>query len=170
MTHKQVQEMFKRAQRVAIEAGVPISNKIDPVIKFAKATSWLGMCHYCNTGVYDQYIRISEYHIKDDEQEVFATLLHELIHTVKDCSNHGPNFKHWAQVLTEATGIEIGVVGHSKSCSKMRRIKTARSNKGHLVKCEGCGCQWRRTRHSNLTLHPELYHCNGCGGKLTLVY
>lgn len=168
MTHEQVQEMFKRAQRVALDAGVPISDRIDPVIKFAKATSWLGMCLHCSIGIYKHYIRISEYHLNDDEQDVFGTLLHELIHTVKDCNNHGPNFKYWARVLTEVTGIKIGRTGNSKACSEVRRIKTARSN-GHLVKCEDCGCQWYRTRHSNLTLHPEHYHCR-CGGKLTLVY
>ena len=36
-----------------------------------------------------------------------STMMHELIHTIDDCFNHGKVFKHYAQMLTNHTGIKV---------------------------------------------------------------
>lgn len=56
----------------------------------------------------------------------------------------------------------------SASCA-LDEISHMKRLKAHLVVCDKCGAEYYRSRNSNLTLHPERYHCH-CGGSLKLKY
>ena len=173
-TKEQVTKMLEE-ERVNLEKiGIPISKDICPEIRFAKATSWYGMCEprrYHNGRMYKFRICFSEYHLASDEKSVRNTIIHELLHTCPDCLNHGPKWQKYAAVVNAKMSYDIKRCGGDKesAAESLAKGREEKYGMGHLLECKKCGAQWKRTRHSNFTLHPERYTCR-CGGGIELKY
>jgi predicted SprT family Zn-dependent metalloprotease len=100
-----------------------------------------------------------------------ATIVHEILHTVPGCLDHGPKWKqmaarymdHYPQYRIRRTMSkeEAGIVedgGIEKSLQK-------RSVYRYALRCRGCGKVVYRMRMSPFVRHPSAYRCARCGGK-----
>jgi predicted SprT family Zn-dependent metalloprotease len=65
--------------------------------------------------------------------------------------------------MNEAYGYHIARL----STNEEMGVEEARPYR-YLLRCEGCGMEFKRYRASPLTEHPERYRCR-CGGRLIRV-
>lgn len=149
----------------------PVSvNKVELVkAKSFYADAWRGL----------NKIRVSVYYLSANIEEVRATIMHELCHMVPESGRgHGKGWqaiaaqvnRNYPQYNIKRVGSQLA--GSVKSFSLRAAASIAEGGskpvRHHIVKCTACGRTWTRSRESNLTLHPEHYHCT-CGGSLIRV-
>lgn len=172
ITKERVEQILQEEIQKAKALGIQVE-PISPKIKFPKAKSFYGMCHKEQTLVegkrYYYYIRISEYFLEAEEEEIRQTVMHEVLHAVKNSIGHGPVWKANVAKVNKAYGYQIARIGTFHNFNLREHAPCANESRGHLVVCNKCGCKFHRTRHSRLTLHPDLYKCR-CGGSLRLEY
>jgi predicted SprT family Zn-dependent metalloprotease len=124
-------------------------------------TRW-GQCRHNPDGTH--IIEIS-YRLMEDsvsEEALMNTLMHELIHTIKGCNNHGVNFKRVAAQINRAYGLNI------KTCTSAAEKGVAEVQRKVVIKhrfvCEDCGQTVERQRESDFTRRYQRYTCGCCGG------
>ena len=110
-------------------------------------------------------ISVSERLLHSDVSDVSAmdTIIHELLHTVPGCSNHGAKWKHYAEVVNSAypqyhikrtaTFEDKGVVPDPVSYK-------------YKIFCIKCGASSYYARCTKAVRFPSLYKCSRCGGEL----
>jgi len=158
-TQKLLNEYYLEAEKIVRDLNIKIGT-VKRVIP-TKAQRW-GDCKKNPDNTYE--IRVNKVLIKEDKrEEAIQTLIHELLHTVNKCMNHGKRWKQLAYKVSCNTSYEIS---RTTSCEhKGVDIKDLKKV-NYIVKCTGCGSERVRTRMSKLVKHPEFYRCGNCGSKL----
>jgi len=163
MTTKAKQERLDKYQRRAQEIleTLNIQTQIIGQMKVTKNQVW-GKCHRVAPGLYD--IQINELLlVKDKGHEAMTTVLHEMLHTVKGCFNHGPKWKELADLVNKNYHYNIK---RTTSCDE-KGIKEDDFRKvRYILECQGCGYKIKRTKKSKIIKNPEHYLCGKCRGKL----
>lgn len=130
----------------------------------------LGRCKRAYYATGEQYwIELAEKVAKDNVDLHFVKniIMHELVHTMPGCFNHGPNFHRKAEVINRYLGYHIGT---EESGANMLAAGVApidrRLNAKYKVVCEKCGQTLYRLRWCDLTANAGKYTCtrNNCGG------
>lgn len=109
--------------------------------------------------------------IKDDSRAIIRlenTIIHELIHTIPGCMNHGPKFKFYA----DAVNMRYGNKYHISRCNSMADegiIKERRPIK-YIIECNNCHYQYkyRKTPKWTASYIYEKCWCSKCNVKKTL--
>lgn len=107
-----------------------------------------------------------------DDQMAKDTILHELIHTIRD-KNGKPASKHtglWLQIANEVN--ERFPQYHIKraTTSAEKGIEPAKLHQtNYIIRCEHCGKEYHRERMSKVIAHPEKCRCGNCGHTLRRV-
>lgn len=113
------------------------------------------------------HIEISKWVMELDDYIIKNTIIHELIHCIPFCSNHGQEFKKYANIINRKLGYNITTVGNKKDDYKKSNIEYIEEVKKYKYKiiCLKCGKEYLRVRKpSNL----NKYRCSICNGKLKL--
>jgi predicted SprT family Zn-dependent metalloprotease len=156
-----LQEIIQEAKNI----NIPVGN-IDPGVTInTRATKRLGQCSKRG----DKYfIQISSYTITEDLKVVRETLAHEILHTAKDCMNHGEMWKRYANKMNRIYGYDIT---RAKNIASFGITKpTVNHLTNYTLKCQGtCGQVIHRHRKSKLITHTHLFRCAKCGGKLLVI-
>lgn len=153
--------LLKIAAAQAVEAGVPISDKIQKHIQInRRAKKRFGMCINKN-GVFT--IELSEMLLEAPERSCMQTIAHELIHTCDGCDNHGELFRKYADIMNRRYGYDI----RRTNTAEEMGIEPAKvqGNVKYIIECQSCKTKIFRTRYSNVAAHPSRYRCR-CGGIL----
>ena len=95
-----------------------------------------------------------------DNKALETTVLHELLHTVNGCMNHGHNWQNVANKVNSRYGYNI------KRTTSSEEKGIERTPYTYMVKCKDCGCEIGRYKMSNVIQRPQNYRCGCCGGKL----
>jgi len=127
--------------------------------KIDNSVKQLGRCCVNNEEI---TIGISRLLFKDD-QELKNTILHEMIHTIVGCCNHGMLWKQYATIVTKATGHEITRTGCVSSIIKKEMVGKAK----YIVTCDKCNRKIYRYKKSKLVTESYYYLCE-CGGSFTV--
>lgn len=166
---RNINDYAKRCMTELDDIGIEYGNIIEFKVNTRAKKRW-GQCKAVPGG-YSINISAILLDERNDEQGLKNTIIHELLHSCKGCMNHGENWKRLAAKVNRAYGYNI------KRCSsadekgvqeETRPIKTTREIK-YIVKCNGCGHTYTRTKMSKLIQHPEHYRCGCCGGKLSVI-
>ena len=90
------------------------------------------------------------------------TILHEIIHTCRDCKGHDQRWKMYAKKINDHFGYNI-----KRTNSQEDKGVTVRREKEykHILKCGGCGLIFQRTRASKFVKNPSRFRCGKCGSK-----
>ena len=83
------------------------------------------------------YIGINKKLIEDNF-EIEKTMVHELIHTIPGCNNHGPNFKRYAELINRhypEYNVSTYYTPDSDETENIANIKKPK----YVVTCENCG-------------------------------
>ena len=95
------------------------------------------------------------------------TIMHELIHCIPYCNNHGTEFKKYANIINLNYNYNISRVGDKKRDFEKSKIKFKEANThNYEIVCKGCNNIFYRQRLSkNFT---RKYRCAICGSKFEI--
>lgn len=114
-------------------------------------------------------IEVSEWVMDLNEDIIKNTIIHELIHCMPRCSNHGEVFKNYAKIVNEKLGYNISRVGNKKNdYEKSNKEYTEKQvNYKYKVICDGCNQTFFRQRI--IRSFTRKYRCGKCGGRFKIV-
>lgn len=114
---------------------------------------------------FDKYtIEISDWVLQLDDDTIKNTIIHELIHCLPDCNNHGTYFKRYAQYINDELGYNISRLGNKKKDFLKNNIEYKEEKEyNYKITCEKCGNVFYRERIGKD--FEKKYRCT-CLGKL----
>lgn len=123
---------------------------------------------------YDSYkkytIEISKWVMKLDSSIIKNTIIHELIHCLPYCNNHGTYFKMYANIINTKLGYNISRVGNRKEDLEKSNIEykcELEEKYKYIIECEKCGQTFYRNRlQKNF---KNKYRCSKCLGRLKVM-
>ena len=128
-----------------------------------KMYSYLGVCSR-RGGRFK--ITINPALLDSSETDLEDTILHEMIHTVDGCWNHGAEWKRKAKMINDRFGYNISRCGNTDAVEKRRE---EHSPYKYAVECPVCGYRWKYRRWCKTVAHPDHYRCTECDAKLKAV-
>lgn len=157
MTKEQVEKMVHAYRYDMLTRGIKVG-KISRVWFSKDSFGKFGSCTKLMNGYF--VIEITDLGMHGD---VKSTIVHELIHTVAGCYNHGPKFQEIARLLSSAYNIELGTRASKKEMALSEEYRISKAK--YIIRCKKCGQVITRQRATRLVKYPMTYSC-GCGGDL----
>ena len=157
MNKEQVEQMVFAYRHDMMTRGIKVG-KISRVLVSDKSFGKFGSCRRLINGYF--VIEITDLGLHGD---VKTTIVHELIHTVEGCFNHGPKFQEIARLLSSAYNIELGTKASKNEMELSKEYRIAKAK--YVIRCKKCGQIITRQRATRLVKLPMTYRC-GCGGDL----
>lgn len=152
-----LKDVFKECEIMAIEANIPIGIISDIKINTRAKQRW-GLCTLLPDHSFK--IEISSRLLEDNvsKEALIDTVMHEILHTVEGCMNHGKTWKLYAKIVNEKYGLNI------KRCtsSAEKHIEPSIDEYNYIIACPKCGYQWKYIRLTNAVKYPNRYHHTGC--------
>ena len=142
-----------------------------------KMTGKFGYCkvHRDFIGQAEFYIYINSAILdtRNPYESIMNTILHELLHTIRGCMNHGNKWKAYASVI-EKHYPEYRITRTADAETEgmcAESLAEMRVPKKYALVCEKCGkiCK-KYSRLSGAAKNPERYIHSACGGKLKVEY
>ena len=124
--------------------------------------------------IYDVFmkhnIEISKWVLELNDDIIRNTIMHELIHCLPYCNNHGKEFKKYAELINEKLGYEIQRLGNKEKDYEKSNIVFDKSDEveyKYKIRCKKCGIVFYRQRLKKNFIRD--YRCGDCKGKLELI-
>jgi predicted SprT family Zn-dependent metalloprotease len=124
--------------------------------------------------IYDVFmkhnIEISKWVLELNDDIIKNTIMHELIHCLPYCNNHGKEFKKYAELINEKLGYEIQRLGNKEKDYEKSNIVFDKSDEveyKYKIRCKKCGIVFYRQRLKKNFIRD--YRCGACKGKLELI-
>ena len=161
-TTEQITKMVYSFREDMLSRGINVGRVCN--VKFTKSTHNFGTCLRVMKGVYE--ITITDLGLHGD---VISTIVHELIHTVEGCYDHGSKFQSIAKKLSKVYNIDLGTRASKKEMDMTREYRISKAK--YVIKCTNpsCPCIVLRDRAVDVVKHTERYSCGTCGSKLIRV-
>lgn len=117
----------------------------------------------------EHHIEISKWLMELDNEIIKNTIIHELIHCIPFCNNHGEYFKKYAKYINERLGYNIKRTGNIKDDYEKSNVEYQERmvSYKYKIKCKNCGQEILRQRFNVKKINQ--YRCGKCGGKLILL-
>ena len=134
-----------------------IKNKMKPIIKVGispRAVSRYGICKYKNNGC---IIEVSKILFELEDKFMIETLIHEILHTLKDTKGHNYKWKLYADKINRNT--DYNIVRTTDYGNKV--------NYKVNIKCIKCGkiySQNRINKNKLTNIKNKKCRCSLCGG------
>lgn len=158
-----LQELTERAYRILRNLNIEVKDNVK--VEWSKTVQTKTLGTYYNRS---NSITISRlFHVLPDN-EVMATLLHELLHSVDGCQNHGTKWKALAHTVNRAYGCNI-----KRTSDLMRRYGDKLYDEGfftHKIYCSACNSTQYYTREPKVKDNLGSCYCGTCRKHDTLVY
>lgn len=165
---KNLNELANVCMQELDNIGIEYGNVVSWEVNTRAKQRW-GQCRHLGGNCHS--INISSRLLQDDVADEGAknTIIHELLHTVKGCNNHGTEWQRMADKVNKAYGYNI------KRCSSADEkgvpdIEVIPNAVKHKFICEGCGQVIVRTKESKFTKNYQNYRCGRCKGNFTKVF
>ncbi len=164
MVRQNLNTILKQVIKETQELKIPVSNNIsEEVIINSRPKKRFGCCRKRENKF---IIEISEFVLNCDEKIIRQILAHEILHTCRDCYDHGVVWKKYADMMNKAYGYNIkrtfsfedAGIGEYKPNVSTATIR-------YIIKCKKCGKEYPRQRAGKITRNVKNYRCR-CGGKL----
>lgn len=155
-------QLLKKGIKQVIEAGIQPGHIHPEVILNSRAKTRFGVCRK-TPGEYDFQIELNSELLKAKEEKALNTVVHEILHSVKGCMNHGAIWTNYANKMNRKFGYDIS------RTSTYEKLGLVRPKPKYLVQCQGCGVEVHRSRRSKLITHINDFACGTCNGKLKLM-
>ena len=114
-------------------------------------------------------IEISQWVMDLKEEIIKNTIIHELIHCMPKCNNHGEYFKNYAKNINEKLGYNISRTGNKQKDFEKSNIEYNEKpiQYKYQIICENCNQNFLRQRVSRS--FTRKYRCGKCGGKFKII-
>lgn len=115
------------------------------------------------------HIEISKWVMDLNDEIIKNTIIHELIHCIPNCNNHGKDFKFYAKFVNNNLGYNITRVGNKENDYKNSGIEFTEKEKipnyKYKIICKNCGqIYYRQKMKKNFF---TKYLCGKCRRKIT---
>lgn len=166
MNQGDVNKLFEQVRKEARELNIPVpENIIEEIFINKRPKKRFGCCHF-KDGKF--LIEISEFILGCGEDKVRGVLAHELLHTCKNCCDHGNTWKKYARLINEAYGYDIKRVSSFEDMGIDKAENSCEDKIKYIIKCNKCGKEYPRQRFTCVMKKINAYRCQ-CGGTLTLI-
>lgn len=168
MNRTELDENLIRVIKEAQELNIPVPDNISNSVTVNPRPKKRYGCCRKNNGEFR--IEISEFVLACEPDKIRSVLAHEVLHTCRDCYNHGNKWKQYAKMMNESYGYnikrtstneEMGLPQREGSDKDTAKIK-------YIIKCQRCGREYPRQRFTCVMKKINAYRCS-CGGKLSLL-
>ena len=138
-----ITRIFNTVSKELIKIGVPIPvkdiKKVGELKTRSKRVRGVTYTAYNNPNIDDKtnYIGINKKLI-GEASEIKGTMVHELIHTIPGCNNHGPNFKKYAGLINRHYP-KYNVSTYYKVDEEDSEVVSKTPK--YIVTCETCGAK-----------------------------
>ncbi len=113
------------------------------------------------------HIYISKWVLELNDKVIKNTIIHELIHCIPYCNDHGKYFKKYATYINERLGYNISRLGNKKDDYKNSNIEYLEDNNyNYQIICSKCGQSFYRQRLNKNFVNK--YRCGICKGKFKI--
>ena len=110
------------------------------------------------------HIEISPWVMQLEDDIIKNTIMHELIHCLPYCNNHGQEFKRYANLINKKYGYDISRVGNKKADFEKSKVEYKETmNYRYKIICKKCSQEFYRQRLAKNFIRK--YRCIKCGGK-----
>lgn len=108
------------------------------------------------------HIEISKWVMELEDNVIKNTIMHELIHCMPYCNNHGTEFKKYANMINIHYNYDVSRVGDKKKDFEKSNIEYNEiKNYNYKIVCKGCKQEFYRQRLSKNFVRK--YRCARCG-------
>ncbi len=160
---KDYMAMFNEAMEIVDGLGIEAGEIVEVKLNY-RAKNRLGRCTrnniFCTYKLEFNHLIFSD---EANEDEVMNVLIHEILHTCKDCMTHKGEWKRLANIVNANTRYNITRCANYESLG----IESPKEERKHnyVFVCEDCGQVIVRERASKFTKNYHAYRCGECGGK-----
>ena len=114
-------------------------------------------------------IEVSQWVMNLNEDIIKNTIMHELIHCLPRCNNHGETFKNYAKIINEKLGYHIARVGNKERdfVKSNLEFEEKEIKYNYKIICEKCNQNFLRQRISKR--FTRKYRCGKCGGTFKII-
>lgn len=172
LTFELINEVIDEADKV-MKSIFPTEYKrpMFTTIKISKAESYWMQISY-NKLTNDYKLRVStifEHYTDNSIAKVglMNSMIHELIHTIPGCMNHGPQFKRHCRIVNSNTIYNIQTT--AEPAESFVAAQKVEKNK-YVIKCPHCGQEYTYKRKCKAVEYPFLCRCSTCGKNDLEVY
>ena len=114
------------------------------------------------------HIEVSSWLMDLNDDIIKNTIVHELIHCLPDCNNHGTEFKKYAKYINSKLGYNITRVGNKKEDFEKSNLDYTEDEKEensfkYKIECTSCGYTFYRKRLQRG--FARKYLCGKCRGR-----
>lgn len=114
------------------------------------------------------HIEISKWLMELNDEIIKNTIIHEIIHCLPSCNNHGKEFKKYSKLINEKLGYNISRLGNKKEDYEKSNLEFKENPKfKYVIVCENCGLIYYRQRMAKNFI--KKYRCGKCKGKLRIL-
>lgn len=166
----ELREALRECIKELESAKVPFQKeKITHVVLNGRLSRSLGRCKRKKGTIVSETfsIDISRKMLTVDKKHLKNTIIHELIHTVNGCFNHGDTWKKWGSVMNKKFGYNIQRLTDPTRIGLNPHVPVRHTAK-YVIVCNSCGNKTERTRASKVTRNPEYYRCGRCKGEISV--
>jgi len=137
--------------------------------KTSKTIEKIGRKKYIKYQIYKKHnIEISPWVMDLNDEIIKNTIIHELIHCIPYCNNHGAEFKKYAKYINSHLGYNISRVGDKKADYLKSNVEFNENNDyNYHIKCTNCGQSFFRKRLNRNFIRK--YRCGKCKGKFEVI-
>ena len=161
-TTEQVKKMVYFYREDMLARGIKVGKVMG--VRFTNSLHDFGFCQKIRQGVY--VITITDLAMHGD---IKSTIVHELIHAVNGCYNHGSKFQTIAKELSKAYNIELGTTASDKEMKMTEEYRLSKAK--YVIKCtnQNCNCMIFRYRAVGVVKNTDKYKCGYCGSNLVRI-
>lgn len=161
---ERINRLAKDAKDELAAVGIDVSAQITCIKENRRAKKRLGCCKKDRNTLKENFtIEISTVLDGESDQVVKEIIIHELLHTCKDCFNHGKKWKRLAALVNSAYEY------HIKTYADREILNIEEKAEGKLryeIRCTQCRHVGYRYKRSKMIVNPHLYRCAKCGGAI----
>ena len=161
---KDYMAMFNEALEIVDGLGIEAGEIVDVSLNY-RAKNRAGQCKRNNvSNTYSLNFNYLMFNDETNDTEVMNTIIHEILHTCKDCMTHKGEWKRLANIVNANTKYNITRCANYASLG----IESPKEERKHnyVFVCEDCGQVIIRERASKFTKNYHAYRCGKCGGEL----
>lgn len=115
------------------------------------------------------HIEISKWVMQLRDDKIKNTIIHELIHCLPNCNNHGKEFKKYSKIINQNLGYNISRLGDKKQDFEESNLKFKDELNEYKYKIQCSSCNQIYYRKRLLKNFVKKYRCGRCKGKLIII-
>jgi predicted SprT family Zn-dependent metalloprotease len=166
MLQSKLNTIYNKAVEMVLAANIPLEpERITKVVLNTRAKKRWGQCRRLPNGNCE--ININADLVEQSTDGTLNTIIHELLHTLKDTKGHDSNWNRYARIINNKYGIDIKRTSSADEKGVKRNITKVEYK--YILQCNHCNQKIKRQKKSKIVNHPEWFKCGLCGGSFKRV-